>query len=185
MSLRAVRKLPHETFLTIDVFEISSARRLLILLSSLLTNSGDTKMSVLASRLPVSKKSAPHVLVIEDDADVGELTCALVNRYAGGQSDLVTDSYAAINALYENKYDYVIVDQNLPGLKGLQVLAAMDRAIDQDPTLSDQTRFIKPLPVIFMSAEEQDISKKFRHFVIQDFVAKTSLSRGLARNLAS
>lgn len=142
-------------------------------------------MSLVTRQLSGSKRTPPHVLVIEDDADVGELTCYLVNQFAGGQSDLVTDSYAAIDALYENKYDYIIVDQNLPGLKGLQVLAAMDNAIDLDPTLSDQTRFIEPLPVIFMSAEAQTIDKKFRHFVIQDFVAKNSLSLGLARNLAS
>ena len=91
------------------------------------------------------------LLIIEDDMDVAEVTSLLVRRFCRGTSDLVGDSYEALNAFYEKSYDYLIVDQNLPGLKGLQVLASLDRAIDLDPLLSEQPRFVNKMPVIFMS----------------------------------
>ncbi len=132
-------------------------------------------------------KSVPRVLVIEDDADVAEITRYLVNQFSGGRTEWVQDSYAALDALCENRYDYVIVDQNLPGLKGLELLSAMDNALDRDPVLSDRIVMDRPISVIFMSGAKVEVPAgfKLKHFVIQDFVAKSSLSRGLARNLAS
>lgn len=136
-----------------------------------------------------ARLNPPRILVIEDDADVAAVTRLLLNQFSGGQYDWVADSYAAMDALCVKHYDYVIVDQNIPGLKGLDVLRVVDRAIDQDPTLSDDTRFLKVMPVLFMSGCNIKIpsSFKLKHFVIQDVIAKRSLSLSLslARNLAS
>jgi DNA-binding response OmpR family regulator len=134
-----------------------------------------------------NKLRPPKILVIEDDADVAQITQFLVKQYSGGRCDWADDSYVAMEALYKSHYDYIIVDQNLPGLKGLQVLQALDRAIDQDPTLNRETRFLHLIPVLFMSGASIAIPKDFKlkYFVIQDAFEKNILGLGLARNLAS
>lgn len=135
----------------------------------------------------LSKQHIPRILVIEDDFDVAEVTTLLVKKYSGGDCDWVEDSYSAIDAVYEKHFDYWIVDQNLPGLKGFEVLKAVDKAIDRDPILNSETRFLKPISVILMSGSDFEIPKDLalKHFVIQDFVPKQTLSLGLARNLAA
>lgn len=127
------------------------------------------------------------VLIVEDDPDMAFLTRYLIERFANAKCDLVTDSYEAIEALCSNSYDYLVIDQNLPGLKGLETLKRLDRYLDQDPLLGRQSRFSFKIPVIIMSANHIRVPSSMRlaHFQITDSISKRELNMGLAKNFAS
>ncbi len=127
------------------------------------------------------------VLVVEDDGDMAQLTRYLIEQFSGARCDIVADSYEAIEALCDNNYDYLVVDQNLPGLKGLEVLIKLDSYLDTDPILAEQCRFTHKIPVLLMSAENIHVPHglKLTHFEITDSINKRDLNLGLAKNFAS
>lgn len=127
------------------------------------------------------------VLVVEDDTDMAQLTRMLIEQFSGARCDIVGDSYEAIEALCDNSYDYLVVDQNLPGLKGIEVLKKLDAYLDTDPILSEQCRFTHKIPVLLMSAENIVLPHGLRltHFEITDSINKRDLNIGLAKNFAS
>ena len=127
------------------------------------------------------------VLVVEDDSDMAQMTRFLIEQFSGARCDIVADSYEAIEALCDNNYDYLVVDQNLPGLKGLEVLIKLDNYLDSDPILGEQCRFTHKIPVLLMSAENINVPHglKLMHFEITDRINKRDLNIGLAKNFAS
>jgi len=127
------------------------------------------------------------ILVVEDDMDTAQLTRFLIERYSSARCDIVGDSYEAIEALCDNSYDYLVVDQNLPGLKGIEVLMRLDSYLDSDPILAEQSRFNRKIPVLLMSAEDIRLPYGLRltHFEITDRINKRDLGLSLARNFAS
>lgn len=127
------------------------------------------------------------VLVVEDDGDMAQLTRMLIEQFSGARCDIVVDSYEAIEALCDNNYDYLVVDQNLPGLKGIEVLMKLDAYLDTDPLLAEQCRFSHKIPVLLMSAENINVPNglKLSHFEITDRINKRDLGLGLAKNFAS
>lgn len=135
---------------------------------------------------------SPHdggrsVLVIEDDVDVASLTQFLVERYANARCDTVRDSYEAIAALCEKPYDYLVVDHRLPGMKGVDFLITLDSYLDRDPTLNDQGRFVKKLPVLLMSGSRLNFPRDlvFNHFEVIDVIHKRDLMDKLKDIFAS
>lgn len=126
------------------------------------------------------------VLVVEDDKEMAHLTRFLIERFSGARCDMVTDSYEAIEALCDSAYDYLVVDQNLPGLKGIEVLIKLDTYLDTDPTLAEQLRFGQKIPVLLMSADSIRLPHGLRlsHFEITDRIHKRDLGQSLARNFA-
>ena len=131
--------------------------------------------------------SRRKVLVVEDDRDMAQLTRFLIEQFSGARCDIVVDSYEAIDALCDNNYDYLVVDQNLPGLKGIDVLMKLDSYLDTDPLLSEQCRFNHKIPVLLMSAGHINVPHGLRlaHFEITDRINKRDLGLGLAKNFAS
>lgn len=127
------------------------------------------------------------VLVVEDDGDMAQLTRFLIEQFSGARCDIVVDSYEAIEALCDNSYDYLVVDQNLPGLKGIEVLMKLDSYLDTDPLLAEQCRFNHKIPVLLMSADHINVPQGLRlsHFEITDRINKRDLNLGLAKNFAS
>lgn len=127
------------------------------------------------------------VLVVEDDSDMAQLTRFLIERFSGARCDIVVDSYEAIEALCDNNYDFLVVDQNLPGLKGIEVLMKLDSYLDSDPILGEQCRFTHKIPVLLMSADTITLPAGLRlsHFEITDQINKRDLNLGLAKNFAS
>lgn len=127
------------------------------------------------------------VLVVEDDGDMAQLTRFLIEQFSGARCDIVVDSYEAIEALCDNNYDYLVVDQNLPGMKGIEVLTKLDSYLDTDPLLAEQCRFTHKIPVLLMSAGNINVPHglKLTHFEITDSINKRDLNLGLAKNFAS
>ncbi|MDV6330645.1 response regulator transcription factor [Asticcacaulis sp. 201] len=80
-----------------------------------------------------------RVLLVEDDAMLGKaLSTGLVQ--AGYTPDWLTDGESADEAIKANSYAAVILDINLPGISGLELLKALRRTSD--------------LPVIIMTARD-------------------------------
>lgn len=127
------------------------------------------------------------VLVVEDDGDMAQLTRLLIEQFSGARCDIVVDSYEAIEALCDSNYDYLVVDQNLPGLKGIEVLMKLDSYLDTDPILAEQCRFNHKIPVLLMSVDSITVPHGLRlsHFEITDRINKRDLGLGLAKNFAS
>lgn len=136
---------------------------------------------------PPERTFGRSVLVIEDDIDVANFTQFLVERYANAKCDTVQDSFEAIAALCERKYDYLVVDHRLPGMKGVDFLITLDAYLDRDPSLSEQSRFIRKIPVLLMSGTRLNVPRDLalNHFEIRDVIHKSELSEKLKQIFAS
>ena len=136
---------------------------------------------------PPERAFGRAVLVIEDDADVANLTQFLIERYANAKCDTVQDSFEAIAALCERKYDYLVVDHRLPGMRGIDFLITLDTYLDRDPLLSEQARFIRKMPVLVMSGARINLPRDLtlNHFEIRDVIHKSELTEKLRQIFAS
>lgn len=62
-----------------------------------------------------------HTLVAEDDRDVADLLAMMLER-AGHVVTIASNGIAALNLIRTQRFDLVVMDQNLPGLKGFDVV---------------------------------------------------------------
>jgi DNA-binding response OmpR family regulator len=88
-----------------------------------------------------------HVLVVEDDPDIGTLLLLLLGR-AGLLATLRTDGESGLRAVAELRPDLLMLDVGLPGLDGWEVLARLRAA--GGPRL----------PVLLLSAHAQDNDRR-------------------------
>ena len=82
------------------------------------------------------------ILVVEDDSAVAELLRALLNDVPGWGATVVHDAAAAREVFRHVSVEVLIVDVNLPGISGLELLALLR----EDPDWHDP-------PVILVSAD--------------------------------
>ena len=82
------------------------------------------------------------ILVVEDDEALAELLRLLLNRVPGWGATVVRDAAAAREVFHHLQVDLLVLDVNLPGISGLELLPLL-RA---DPHWHDQ-------PVVLMSAD--------------------------------
>ncbi|QGZ41311.1 two component transcriptional regulator, winged helix family [Pseudoduganella flava] len=75
-----------------------------------------------------------HLLLVEDDAMLGESICDGA-RQSGWSIDHVADAQAARTALTDHTYAAVLLDIGLPGDSGLTVLRTMRNRYDATPVL--------------------------------------------------
>lgn len=75
-----------------------------------------------------------RVLLIEDDPMIGEAVQAAL-KDATYATDWVKDGPSGLTALHGQHYDLVLLDLGLPGMDGLQVLAAIRSRQDPIPLL--------------------------------------------------
>jgi DNA-binding response OmpR family regulator len=92
----------------------------------------------------MSRLEGARVLVVDDD----EIIRAVVRRLAENAGAEVTDAEngeAALRALYAGRPDIVVLDIDLPGLDGWQVL--------------ERIRQLADLPVVMLSAHDDELEK--------------------------
>ena len=130
------------------------------------------------------KKFLKKVLIVEDDVDMAEAISFFIETNSPEyKCTIATDAYEALNSLCENKFDLVLSDENIPGLKGSQTINEMDSFINRDPTLSTCDLFSEPVPVVIMSGTEKCISQKvftdkihaYKNFKVVDVLTKRNL----------
>lgn len=62
------------------------------------------------------------VLVVDDEADILESVVGLLTDL-GHESDVASGARDAQRLLHEERYDVILSDQRMPGMKGLELLA--------------------------------------------------------------
>jgi DNA-binding response OmpR family regulator len=82
------------------------------------------------------------ILVVEDDPAVAELIRELLNRVPGWGATVVHDAAAARAVFRHVRVEVLVLDVNLPGISGLELLALLRR----DPSWDEP-------PVLLMSAD--------------------------------
>src|SRR5215208_6918638 len=82
------------------------------------------------------------ILVVEDDEAVAELVRTLLNQVPGWGATVVHHAAAAREVFRHVRIEVLVVDVNLPGISGLELLDVLR----QDPTWDEP-------PVILMSAD--------------------------------
>ncbi len=75
-----------------------------------------------------------HVLLVEDDPIIGRSVSALVRR-AGYRVDLVTKAEVALDRLRVEVFNVVVSDVHLPGMSGVDLLAALRTEFPQIPAI--------------------------------------------------
>jgi CheY-like chemotaxis protein len=85
-------------------------------------------------------KTKSQILVVDDDELNREMLSGILSQYDYGV-DTASSGYDALQELKERHYDLVLLDLNMPGMGGMQVLKLMN----------DDTEFRK-IPTIVMSA---------------------------------
>lgn len=84
------------------------------------------------------------VLVVEDERELAEVLEAYL-RQAGYRSEWAPDGVSALALARHTRPDLVLLDINLPGMDGLEVLRAL--------------RALAPTPVIFITARADEVDR--------------------------
>ncbi len=107
--------------------------------------------------------STLSILVVEDDEPTAELVRALLNDVPGWGATVVHDAAAAREVFRHVRVEVLVLDVNLPGISGLELLELLRR----DPDWNEP-------PVILMSAnlDEPQIQAVLRRGDAVKFVAK-------------
>jgi CheY-like chemotaxis protein len=90
----------------------------------------------------MSMAATVTILVVEDDQAVAELLRALLNDVPGWGATVVHDAAAARAVFRHVRVEVLVVDVNLPGISGLELL----QLLRSDPGWRDP-------PVVLVSAE--------------------------------
>jgi CheY-like chemotaxis protein len=111
--------------------------------------------------LPVQERApAKTILIVEDDADVGEFFVQAVQQETPYQSLLAADGFQALKMLRSLKPDLLVLDYLLPGMNGLEIY--------------DQLRAMpgfETIPVLFISANAPtgELQKRCVYFLRKPF----------------
>jgi DNA-binding response OmpR family regulator len=103
------------------------------------------------------------ILVVEDDHAVAELIRELLNRVPGWGATVVHDAAAAREVSRHVRVEVLVIDVNLPGISGLELLALLRR----DPSWDEP-------PVLLMSADPSQggIVHALREGLVTTFLRK-------------
>ncbi len=82
-----------------------------------------------------------RVLIVEDELELAELIQMYLQK-DGIESEIRTDAESALSRLAETQFDLLVLDINLPGMDGFELLQAIRPRIDA--------------PIIIVSAREAD-----------------------------
>lgn len=121
-----------------------------------------------------------QILIVDDEADVAELTAEILNR-AGYQTVVEVDATRAIARLQEQRFDAILSDLNMPGMDGrgfFETLSALN------PELASVTGFITGDTMgassqrFLREAKRPYLEKPVAPVELRDFVANILNSQG-------
>lgn len=100
-----------------------------------------------------SEPSTLSILAVEDDPGVADLLLNVLNDVEGWGATVVHDAAAARSAFQQVQFDVLVVDVELPGISGLELLALLR----QDAGWHDQ-----PVIVVSVSARQPEVREAIR-----------------------
>ena len=104
-----------------------------------------------------------QILIIDDDIDMAEAIKYKIEALQPNiQCKIIQDPYEALLELVDHKYDFILLDQRMPGLQGSSILSQVDKFIDEDLLISESGRFDSPVPVVIMSGEHLNLGHSFK-----------------------
>jgi len=121
-------------------------------------------------------KPERKVLVVDDDYDMAKAIQFVIEAYGNTVCDITHKPTEALAAMSKNHYDFIIMDQQLPGVEGADLLVLMDTYLD-----------CNNITAAIISSEEILLKEgyKLNHLELQDLVDKSDLPRFLSTNFAS
>lgn len=113
------------------------------------------------------KKHSKKILIVEDDQLLLDLCCKKLQK-EGFDIDIAIEGNTALEKIFSNKPDLILLDLVLPGIDGFEIL----KKIKEN---SDNT--IKKIPVIILSnlGQESDIEKG-KKLGATDYLIKASVT---------
>jgi CheY-like chemotaxis protein len=75
-----------------------------------------------------------RILIVEDNEDVGEMLCLLLEAW-GHRAELRTDGVAGAMAAIASHYDLLILDLGLPGIDGFEVARRVRETRGREPLI--------------------------------------------------
>jgi PAS domain S-box-containing protein len=120
---------------------------------------------------PAPGKSAPTVLVVEDDADIASLITHHL-RKAGYSPRVAHTAEDALATLADDLPDLITLDIDLPGMQGDELA----RRLQADPLTSD-------IPVLVLSVSADDAGTRFGAYALPKPIDQDELVATVARML--
>jgi two-component system chemotaxis response regulator CheY len=115
------------------------------------------------------------ILVVDDHEPMRRIIKTILRQAGFSDSEEAIDGKDAISKLKEKKFDIVLLDQNMPGLTGIEVL----KIIKQDPQLKD-------IPVIMVTAEtSKEKVMEAIQLGVSDYIVKPFTAEILKKKIES
>jgi CheY-like chemotaxis protein len=113
--------------------------------------------------MTASEHATLSILVVEDDPGVADLLHELLNDVDGWGATVAHEAAAARSTFQQILFDVLVLDVNLPGISGLELL----ELLRQEPGWHDQ-------PVIIMSVNihEPTVREAIRQAQVTEALAK-------------
>ena len=127
--------------------------------------SEEEKNAVLASFFQLKPKG-PSILIVDDDVELSWLLeSSLRKKIPDADITVANDPYDGLNQVLEKDFNLIVLDWNLQGLNGLEMLHKAEHEIEMDPLLPDD-RFYKKSKVVVLSVDPKKKCKigRLEHF---------------------
>jgi two-component system chemotaxis response regulator CheY len=132
-------------------------------------------MSAPEDSLPPNRKSV-RVLVADDDHIMRELIASLAEREGFTVAGRARDGDEAVRLFQETQPDVVLLDVEMPGKSGLEVMDALS-------STADMAKIVMVSATPSADAVRRAVEKGATHFVVKPFSAK-KLTEAIALSLA-
>lgn len=131
----------------------------------LLGLSEEEKSSVLSSFFHLRNKN-PSILIVDDDVELSWLLETQLRRVMpDADISVANDPYEGLNLLVEKDFDLVVLDWNLQGIKGNEMIHQADHELELDTALPDD-RYYHRSKVVVLSVDPKKKCKlgRMEHF---------------------
>lgn len=110
---------------------------------------------------------AAQILVVEDEGSLSDLYRTILTE-AGYEVFTSADGEEALELIKSNKYDLVLLDLLLPGIKGVDILISLAK-----------DKLLKSRKIVVLSnAGDQEIKEQVMDIGACDFIVKSDLTPG-------
>ena len=114
-------------------------------------------------------QSTKHILVIEDDPDIGDML-GINLRDEGYAVEIAVDGIAGLSLLKAKRHDLLVLDLMLPGIDGLEICREMRRMEDYQPIVIISAKATETQRVLGLELGADDYLTK--PFSVPELVAR-------------